>query len=146
MTDGKNTYTAAEESLRTDDRQWLIYEAGDGKVGALIRGLEAMALQMTGRMLAKHPINGVRGIGHFMLRVSEARLRTMLKAGGAAAVVVKELSLVMAWLANAKRTPWTPDVARALDELYALTTHVDSRAMAAGITGPGTIREAVRGD
>ena len=141
MTD---TYTAAEESLRTDERQWLIYEAGDGKVGALIRGLEAMALQMAGQTLAKHPVDGARAIGHFMLRVSEARLRSMLKHGGAQAVVVKELSLVMNWLAQ--RTPWSPDVKRALDELYALVVHVDSRARSAGIVGPGHIREAVRGD
>ncbi len=138
------TYTAAEETLRTDERQWLIYESGDGKVGALIRGVEAMALQMAGQTLAKHPVDGVRALGHFMLRVANARLRSMLRKGGAAAVVVKELSLVMAWLAH--KAPWTPDVDRALSELYALTVHVDGRAQGAGIVGPGLIREAVRGD
>ena len=131
------------ESLRTDERQWLIYEQ-DGEVGALVRGLEVMALQMAGQLIAKHPVDGVRGIGHFMLRIADARLRTMLANGGAQAVVVRELSLVMNWLAN--KIDWSPDVARALDELYALTVHVDSRAHSAGITGPGTIREAVRGD
>lgn len=138
------TRTAAEESLRTDDRQWLIYETGGGETGALIRGIEAMALQMAGRTIAKHPVAGIRGIGNFMLRVADARLREMLRKDGAEAVVVKQLSLIMRWLA--RKTPWSPDVERSLDEIYALVVHVDSRAMGAGIVGPGTIREAVRGD
>lgn len=133
----------AHESLRTDERQWLIYET-DGETGALVRGLEAFAMQVAGRLLARNPIDALRGLGHFMLRIADARLREMLRNDGAQAVVVRHLEKLMAVAVG--KTPWTPDVDRALDELYALTTHVDHRASGAGITGPGTLRDAVRGD
>lgn len=128
--------------LRTDERQWLIY--GEEEIGALVRGLEAMALQMAGRVLAKNRIDGVRGIGNFMLRIADVRLREMLRNDGVQKVVVQHLEKIMAVLSG--KGIWEPAASRALDELYALTVHTDSRAMDAGIVGPGTIREAVRGD
>ncbi len=133
----------AHDSLRTDDRQWLIYET-DGEVGALTRGLEAMALQMAGQTLARNRIDALRGLGHHMIRVSDARLRTMLKNDGAQAVVVRHLQRLMR-VASGKAL-WDSACTRALDELYALTVHTDGRAMAMGIVGPGTLREAMRGD
>ena len=130
-------------SLRTDDRQWLVYET-DGEVGALVRGVEVMSLVMAGKVLARNRLDGIRGIGHFMLRIADARMREMRKNGGAQEVVMDLLERIL--MVASGKSPWTPDVDRALDELYALTVYTDGRAKDAGLVGPGTIREAVRGD
>ncbi len=130
-------------SLRTDDRQWLIYET-DGEVGGLVRGVEVMALVMAGKVFARHRVDGIRGIGHFMLRIANARMREMKKNGGAQEAVMDHLEKILKVAVGG--SPWTPDAERALDELYALTVYTDTRAKDAGIVGPGTIREAVRGD
>ena len=128
-------------SLRTDERQWLIY--GDEQVGALVRGLEATALYLAGGVLARHGTIGVRAIGNFMLRVSDARFREMLKNGGMQETVAQHFTKIMGWLGGGA---WTPEIDEALDELYAVTVYSDGKAMSAGISGPGTVREAVRGD
>ncbi len=130
-------------SLRTDDRQWLIYET-DGEVAALTRGLEVMALVMAGKTLARHRIDGIRGIGNHMLRIAEGRMRIMKQNGGAQEVVMDHLEKVL--MVALGKMPWTPDAAAALDELYALTVYTDTRASEAGIVGPGDLRKAMRGD
>ncbi len=128
--------------LRTDERQWLIYH--DEGIGALMRGLEAMALQMTGAQLQRAKLFQLRGLGTLMVRVSVARFNAMHNNDGAQRVVAEALRRVMAAMSG--REQWTRDTFNALDELHAMNTHTDSRAMGAGIYGPGTLRTAVRGD
>ena len=132
----------ANQSLRTDERQWLIYD--DESLGAVMRGLEAWALKIAAQLLMPNRVDGLRGVGHFMDRVADARLRHMKKNGGAQEVVADWILLISRWAAG--KSLETPEVTRALDEIYAATTRLDSRAMSAGIVGPGTHRIAVRGD
>ena len=128
--------------LRTDERQWLIHH--EEGIGALMRGLEAMALQMTGAQLQRAKLFQLRGLGTLMVRVSAARLAEMYRNDGAQRVVVEHLRKVMAAMAG--HTTWTDDAQTALDELHAINTHTDSRAAAAGVYGPGTVRQGIRGD
>ena len=137
---GDNGYSTT--GLRTDERQWLIY--GDEQVGALIRGLEAMALTMTGQTLRNTQLMPLRGLGTLMCRVADARFEAMYRNDGAQRVVVDHLRKVMAAMAG--WTHWTPDALNALDELHATQTHTDSRAAGAGVLGPGHVRQTVRGD
>lgn len=139
---GSNGNGHSTTGLRTDGRQWLIY--GDESMGALIRGLEAMALQMAGQTLRHTPLLALRGLGTLMVRVSAARLAEMYRNDGAQRVVVEHLRKVMAAMAG--HTTWTDDAQTALDELHAINTHTDSRAAAAGVYGPGTVRQGIRGD
>ncbi len=129
--------------LRTDERQWLIYD--NETLGAVMRGLEAFALHLAGGPLTKHRVDGVRAIGHFMQRVASARLAEMEKNDGAQRVVVNHLRRMFTWLGREQSglaTPAPPE----LDELYAAVFRLDSRAQSAGVVGPGVHRIAVRGD
>lgn len=128
--------------LRTDERQWLIYD--DESIGALTRGLEAWALAIASNLLEENRIAGLRGIGSLMSRIADQRLVTMKRNGGAQEVVADWILLVSA--AAAGKTPWTPDVDMAIDELHAVGYRLDSRGSSAGILGPGVHRAAIRGD
>lgn len=131
------------QGLRTDERQWLIYD--DEVLGAVMRGMEAMALHLAGGPLTKHPSQPVRAIGHFMQRVAAARLAEMGKNDGAQAVTVHHLRTVFQWLGYQQRGLALPEPPE-LDELYASVFRLDSRAQSAGVVGPGVHRTAVRGD
>lgn len=126
--------------LRSDERQWLIYD--DESVGALGRGLEVMAMSMTGQMLAKHQLKPIRAMGNFMLRIAESRAAEMMRNDGAQRVMIEHLSKVMTFLAG--HSAHIPELE--IDELWAVTFHADRRAKAAGIQGPGAHRLIVRGD
>lgn len=128
--------------LRTDERQWLIYD--DEVLGAVARGVEAWALAIAANLLRPNSEEGLRGVGHFMGRVADARLTEMKRNGGAQEVTADWILLVSAWAAG--KIPWTPDVARALDELHAAVYRLDSRGQGTGTTGPGVHRAAIRGD
>lgn len=132
----------ANQGLRTDDRQWLIYD--DESLGAVMRGLEVWGLAVAGNLLKNHKVQPLRGIGNFMGRVADSRLSMMKKNGGAQEVVADWILIVSKW--SAGRSPMTPDVKRALDEMWASVYRLDSRANAAGVIGPGDHRIAVRGD
>lgn len=131
--------------LRTDERQWLIY--GDEQIGAVIRGLEAWALMVLGTKLRNKGPNRNRplnGLGAFCQKVADQRITELKRNGGAQEVVADWILLISKWAAG--KSPYTPDVARATDELYSVAFHIDSRVNGAGILGPGAHREAVRGD
>lgn len=130
--------------LRTDERQWLIYD--DEALGAVMRGLEAFALHAAGGPLTRHPHQAIRAIGYFMQRVSSARVEEMRRNDGAQRVVVEHLEQIFQWLGRQQRGLLTPDPTQALDELYAAVFRLDSRAQSAGVVGPGVHRVAVRGD
>lgn len=128
--------------LRTDERQWLIYD--DESLGAVMRGLEAWSLAVAGNLLKADQTDELRGMGNFMDRVAGARLSEMKANGGAQEVVADWMLLISKYAAG--KTPLTPDIQRALDELHAAVYRLDSRANGAGLTGPGVHRLAVRGD
>lgn len=132
-------------TLRTDPRQWLIYERGP--VEATVRALETMALGIVGRTLAKHSSLPVRGIGNLMMRLAESRVRCSL--GLVPGVETTD--------DRATATRWAiavsnfalgdgPEPVQELDELHAAVVHLDSRLQSAGLTGPGWIRDLGRGD
>lgn len=128
-------------SLRTDERSWLIYD--DESVGAVVRGMEAYALSVTGQKLARHPDQKIRAIGTMMVRLGEQRGFEMLKNDGAQGVAAEWFTMLGAYLAGVQH-----DVVKreeALDELHAVVFQLDHRGRVAGTRGPGTIREALRG-
>ncbi len=132
-------------SLRTDERQFLIYN--DEAIGAVIRGLEAWGLMVLGtrlRQTGPDRIKALNGIGAFCQKVADQRLTEMKRNGGAQEVAADWILLISKWAAG--KTPMTPDIARALDEIYSVAFHTDSRVSGAGIVGPGIHRKAVRGD
>lgn len=133
--------------LRTDERQWLIYD--EEVMGAVIRGLEAWALMIAGTRLRKghrgpDRIKAMNAIGRFMQKIADQRLTEMKRNGGAQEQVADWILLVSKWAAG--KTLYTPDIGRALSEIYATIYHNDSRVNSAGVRGPGIHRQAVRGD
>lgn len=133
--------------LRTDERQFLIYD--DEVLGAVVRGLEAWALMIAGTRLRKghrgaNRVKAMNAIGAFMQKIANQRIVEMKRNGGAQEQVAEWIFIISKWAAD--KTPWTPDVARALDEIHGTITYNDSRVNAAGINGEGTHRIAVRGD
>ena len=132
-------------SLRSDLRQQLI--ADDDAYGAVVRGLEVWALKVFGTRLRERGADRNRylnGIGTFCQKVADQRLVEMKRVGGAQEVVADWILLVSKWAAG--KTVMTPDVARALNEIYWTVFQLDSRVNGAGVRGPGVHRAAVRGD
>lgn len=137
----------AENVLRLDERQQMIYN--DPAQGAVVRGMEAWALKVLGTRLRDSSagrIKALNGLGAWCQRTADGRLRGMQKAGGAHAVVADWILIVSKYAAHSRTQPMTPDVARALDELYQTAFYIDHRVGAAGTEGPGVHRAAVRGD
>lgn len=130
------------DSLRTDERSWLIYD--DEVIGAVVRGLEAYALSVTGQKMSRHPEQTVRAVGTMMIRIGEERGRQMLSNGSAQGVVMEWLALLGAHLAGVPHDKIK--CTQALDELHGAVFHLDKRVNAAGVRGPGVHRIAVRGD
>ena len=125
--------------LRSDLRQWLIYD--DETLGAVARALEVAALAMAGQTLMRRPEAPVRLLGKVMVRIASTRTNEMLRNDGAQRVAIGHTSKVLNWLAGKASFP-----ADELDELHAAAFRLDSRAQSAGVQGPGTVREAIRGD
>lgn len=133
-------------TLRTDERQWLIY--GDEQIGAVIRGLEAWALMVLGTKLRNKGPNRNRplnAIGALCQKIADQRLTEMKRNGGAQEVAADWILIVSKW-ASRSDALLTPDVSTALSEMQAVATYLDSRVNGAGILGPGVHRQAVRGD
>ncbi len=133
--------------LRTDERQFLIYD--DEVLGAVVRGLEAWALMIAGTRLRKDHrgadrIRSLNAIGKFMQKIATQRVAEMQRNGGAQQQVAEWIFLISKFAAG--KTPWSPDIDRALNEIHGTITHNNSRVHNAGISGPGVPRAAVRGD
>lgn len=135
---------AVNPGLRSDSRQWLIYD--DEVLGAVMRALEAFALHIAGGPLSRHRRVEVRAVGHLMRRVAESRIVEMERADGAQRVAVHHLRAIFDWLGAEQRGLVLPPPAVELDEIHAAVFRLDSRAQSAGIGGPGVHRAAVRGD
>ncbi len=133
--------------LRTDERQFLIYD--DEVLGAVVRGLEAWALMIAGTRLRENHrgpgrVKAMNAIGAFMQKIANQRVVEMQRNGGAQEQVAEWIFLISKWVAG--KTPWSPDIDRALNEIHGTITHNDSRVNGSGISGPGVPRIAVRGD
>jgi len=132
-------------SLRTDERQHLIYD--EEVIGATVRGFEAWALMYLGAKLRNSGpdrIRSLNAIGAYMQKIARQRLVEMKRNGGAQEAVADWILIVSKWAAG--KTPLTPDVARALDEFMGVARYTDSRGSGAGMSGPGVVRQAIRGD
>ena len=131
--------------LRSDVRQWLIYERGP--VEAVIRALEVVTLGMVGRRWANHPTLQVRAIGNVMLRLADTRLRAGLgMVDGCPTTLDRRTALQWALKIADHVEGNSPEPVEELDEFHAAVFHLDSRLSGAGISGPGWIRETGRGD
>jgi len=132
-------------TLRTDERQWLIYD--DEIRGAYMRGLEAWALMVFSQRLAQTGPDrhrALNGIAMFAGKVANQRLVEMKRNGGAQEAVADWILLVSKWTAG--KTPMTPDISRGIDEFHSIAFGLDSRVNGAGMSGPGVHRQAIRGD
>ncbi len=132
-------------TLRTDERQWLIYD--EEVLGAYMRGLEAWALMVFSQRLRQTGPDrnrALNGIATFAGKVANQRLKEMKRNGGAQEAVADWILIVSKWAAG--KSPMTPDIARGLDEFHSVSTRIDSRVGGAGVLGPGVHRQAVRGD
>jgi hypothetical protein len=129
-------------SLRTDERSWLIHD--DDSIGAVVRGLEAYALSVTGQKLSRHSDKRIRAIGSMMVRLGEQRGHEMLRNDGAQREAVEAFALLGTVLAGVPHDPVKAE--SALDELHAVVFRLDQKAQIAGVQGPGTVRQAMRGD
>lgn len=129
-------------SLRTDERSWLIYD--DESIGAVVRMLEAYSMSVTGQKLARHPDKPIRAVGNMMLRLGEQRGHEMLRNGGAQREAVEAFALLGSHLAGVPHDEVR--CAQAVDELHAVVFRLDQKGQVAGMTGPGMVREALRGD
>ena len=115
---GPNGYPT--DGLRDDGRQWLIY--GSPQQEAIVKGVEAMGLMMTGMHLAGNPMREVRATGNFMIKIGQSRIQGAIDAGGYRHIVMEYLVQVMQFAAG--NAP--PPSAKVLDELHALVFQTDT--------------------
>jgi hypothetical protein len=132
-------------SLRTDFRQWLIYD--EPTTGAVVRALEVMALGMAGRTLSRHRTQSVRALGTIMMRLADARTKVMLgtvknwETNDEAEQAIKAVMTTGEWIGSGS------DIAPIeLDELHATVFHLDHRLNTAGVTGKSWVSGLGRGD
>lgn len=135
---------ALTQGLRSDFRQWLIYD--DESTGAVMRGLEAFAMHIVGGSLQQNQNIALRGIGTLMKRTATTRMAEMKSNGGAQEVVASHLTDIFTWLSRTSKGIHTPPPEDQIDEIYAVAFRLDSRIRAAGTAGPGAHRAAARGD
>ena len=128
-------------TLRTDPRQWLIYQ--EDNVTAGMEAIEIMALTVTGTLLANRPEVEMRAIGNIMMRWADARQRTMSgeEASDLKQAAVSHATDILDWMGGQGDTPDD-----ALSELHAVAFAFDSQLQGAGIDGEGWYRVLARGE
>ena len=130
-------------TLRKDANQWLIYD--EASVTASVRGLELMALMLTGKALENHPDIELRALGNVAGSVADARLRYMLGLMGQSSptdeerIVGAHVVRILGYLEG------DPKPAESLDDLWASVVWLDSHIRSSGVEGEGWYREVVRG-
>jgi hypothetical protein len=137
--------------LRTDERQWLIYQ--EPNVTAAVRAVESLCMAVAGPALARHPDEAIRALGHVAMALSEARTKWGLGLNEADESP-SELETAAYRAATATlRIIFDPSLAESertklLDEtgdLHAAMFWLDRRLNGAGTTGPGWYRDLARG-
>jgi len=131
-------------TIRTDERQWLIYD--EETVRAVQGAVEIFLMGLGGTILMAHEEIRMRAIGNVGIRVSETRLQVWegtlkdtetTELRERLAGYVRE---IISWLGS--QTDEKPE--QALDEIHAAIVWLDRRANAAGVVGPGWYRDAIR--
>jgi len=127
--------------LRTDERQWLIYQ--EEPVTAGMEAIEIIALTVTGNLLADNEHVEMRAVGNVMLRWADARQRTLNgeDATDAEHTAIEFATEILDWMGGQGERP-----AIALEQLHAIAFSFDSTLQGAGIDGPGWYRELARGE
>jgi hypothetical protein len=129
-------------SIRTDKRQWLIYQ--EEPVVDVVSAIEAFLVGIGAAFLKNHEDIAMRGIGHFGEMLAQTRLTHMngmlgdLESTEMQKELVEHLLAISGYLAGDTR----PD--EALDDIHAALVWLDKRAKGAGVSGPGWYREIVR--
>lgn len=129
--------------LRTDERQWLIYQ--EPSVVSAVRAVELVCMLLVGPGLAAHPEIEMRALGNAVERIADARLRYMLglikksQPSDEERVAGRHAATIYAWLNGGSK----PE--QASDELWAAVYYLDSYVKGAGIEGAGWQRELVKG-
>jgi NADPH-dependent ferric siderophore reductase len=136
--------TTEDVGLRADDGQWLIED--EAAIGATVRALETFALGAIGQLWERHDDESVRALGNVMSRIGDARTRHMLgnlkqETTPEAAAAMRFIIQVAGWMVGERDRP-----VAALDQLHAAAFAFDRDAASAGISGPGWLRELLRGD
>lgn len=128
-------------TLRTDDRQWLIY--GEEPVTAGMEAIEVIALTVTGNLLTNNENVEMRAMGNVMLRWADARQRALSgeESTDAEKAAIEMATEVLDWMGGQGEKP-----EQAVSDFHALCFEFDSRLQGAGITGPGWYRELARGE
>jgi len=128
-------------TLRTDSRQWLIYQ--EDNVVAGMSAVEVIALTVTGTLLANRPEVEMRAIGNIMTRWADARQRTMTdeEASDLEQAAIADATDILDWMGGQGDEPDA-----ALSELHAVAFAFDQKLQAAGITGEGWYRTLARGE
>jgi len=133
------------KSLRTDLRQWLIYD--DEAAYATADAIDTLAYRLAGSMLARHQDIEMRAIGNYLLRVADARERRMLgemeghESTEIEQAAIHHVGVILKWLGEGGDRP-----EESLDELHAVVFAIDSKVQSAGATGPSPMAGLVRGD
>ena len=128
-------------TLRTDPRQWLIYQEENVKAG--MEAIEVMALTITGTLLARGEEVEMRAIGNIMMRWADARQRTLSdeEASDLERTAVSHITDILDWMGGQGDEPND-----ALSELHAVAFAFDSQLQGAGIDGEGWYRVLARGE
>lgn len=130
--------------LRTDERQWLIYD--EPAVVAASRALELICLTVAGQWLAEHEDISLRGLGNLALKIADTRTRygfgfmknsTPTDEEQAATAHALE---IIGYLAGDRDRPVVAE-----DELHAAAVWLNTRLKEAGVDGDGWYRHLAKG-
>lgn len=119
--------------------QWLIY--GDEELEGVVRALETEALAVLGEYLIRTGDFDRKRIGGILVKIANSRRQINL---GHTPQEEKDGTRHM--MEAVIRMLNVPDDAEAVDKVHAALSYIDRRIGDAGTTGPGFIREIVRGD
>lgn len=127
-------------TLRTDLRQWLIYD--DDAAYATADALDALAYRFTGAALSQHEDIELRAVGNFMLKVAEVREKRL---SGEDATKI-ELAAITHIAAILQYMVGGPKPEEALSEVQAVVFAIDSKVNASGTRSTSAMAGLVRGD
>lgn len=134
-----------KNTLRKDERQWLIYD--EESVVSVVRSMEILGLALAGPALARHPDIQLRAVGNVMMGLAPARLKALSGYYGDISDENRTASEHLATILDYLRTGiMTPDVHRAIEEFHGAVVWLDGRIRAAGTAGGNWFQELARGE
>lgn len=133
-----------KQTLRKDERQWLIYD--EESVVSVVRSMEVIGLALAGPALANHRDIQLRAVGNIMMRLAETRLKALSGHFGDVPDENRISAEHVATILNYLRTGiLTPDVHKAIEEFHGAVVWLDGRLRAAGTAGANWFQELARG-